>query len=401
MNGHDDPTASSTSVLRIMNERALFEQLLRHGPVSRPQLAAATGLSKPTISVALADLERVGVVRSVGLATGGAGRAAQLYEIHPQAGWVMAFDVGRSFVRVALATLTGETVVRRDVRSRARSAVGLLAQLAVLAQETAQEAGIAPDAVTYTVFGTPGTHDQATGALRLAPNLPGWNRPGSVDRLRAVTGSPFLVENDINLAALGEQAHGLGSDVDDFVFMSIGTGIGMGVVLGGRLHRGAQRAAGEISYLPFGESDPLAAGAVSRRRGLLESVASADAVVAVARRFGMGGRISAKRIFDAARAGDATARRVVEAEADHLAHALASVMAVLDPELVVLGGGIGAHGGELLVAPVRERLADLVPLRPPRIEASALGDDAVVLGALATGLRHARDLVFQRALAVD
>jgi predicted NBD/HSP70 family sugar kinase len=189
--------------------------------------------------------------------------------------------------------------------------------------------------------------------------------------------------------------------VANFVFVSIGTGVGMGIVIDGRLYRGAQGAAGEISYLPFGEADPLASTRGSRRRGLLETVASAGGVVAVARRLGMTGRITAKRVFDAARTGDETALQVVAIEADHVAHALASVVAVLDPELVVLGGGIGGHVGDVLARPVRERLRDLVPLKPPRIEVSALGDEAVVLGALATGLAAARERVLLRALSPD
>ncbi|HEY3140873.1 MAG TPA: ROK family protein [Acidimicrobiales bacterium] len=396
-----EATASTTSVMRVMNERAAFAQLLRHGPASRPELAAATGLSKPTIAVALADLERVGLIQAIGRRSGGAGRSAQVYTVHPTAGWALAIDVGRGFVRVALANLVGEIVVRRDERSQARSASALITQAESLVADVAAAADISPVDITYTVFGTPGIHDEQTGALVLAPNLPGWNHTGAVERLRKVTPSPFIVENDINLAALGEQARGLGAGVRNFVFLSIGTGIGMGVVIDGCLYRGSQRAAGEISYLPFGETDPLAAQPGSRRRGLLESVASADGMVEAARRRGMTGRLTAKRILEAARDGDETALAVVAKEADYLAHALASVIAVLDPELIVLGGGIGAHGSALLTEPVRERLHDLVVLRPPRIEVSALGDDAVVLGALATGLDRARDLLFDRAVAAQ
>ncbi|MEV4455903.1 ROK family protein [Microbispora sp. NPDC049633] len=127
-------------------------------------------------------------------------------------------------------------------------------------------------------------------------------------------------------------------------------------------------------------------------------MASADGVVAAAARLGMTAA-TAKEVFDAARRGDAAACAVVAAEADHVARALAGVIAVLDPELVVLGGGIGAQAGDLLAGPVAERLETLVALTPPRIEVSTLGADAVILGALAVGLSTARDLVFERAVA--
>ncbi|MCT9931400.1 ROK family transcriptional regulator [Planotetraspora sp. A-T 1434] len=388
-------TANTTSLLRVMNERAVFAEIFRLGKVSRPELAQATGLSKPTISVALADLERARLVRPVGLRTGNAGRAALLYEIRPQAGWVLAVDIGRAYVRLALADLVGEIVARRDEPSRAGSYDAVLDQLSGIAAELTTEAGLAPGDITLTVFGTPGIHDKETGALRVAPNLPGWEQAGAVERLADVIGSPYVLENDVDLAAVGEGAYGLGQGVSHFVFVSIGTGIGMGVVIDGKLYRGSQGAAGEISYMPVGEGDPL----INPGRGMFESVASADGVVATAERLGMAAS-TAKDVFDAARAGSETAKRVVAAEADHVAHALAGVTAVLDPELVVLGGGIGAQAGDLLIGPVSERLGSLVALRPPRIEASTLGADAVLLGALAFGLTTARDLVFERAVAM-
>jgi predicted NBD/HSP70 family sugar kinase len=210
---------------------------------------------------------------------------------------------------------------------------------------------------------------------------------------------PFAIENDIALAALGEQGYGLGAGLRHFVYVSIGTGIGMGIIVDGELYRGARGAAGEIAFLPMGETDPLANTPGTRRHGMFESVASAPGVVATAQRLGMEGPITAKRVFDEARDGDPIAVRAVAHETDHVARALAGVVALLDPELVVLGGGIGGHGADVLLGAVRDRLETITPLGPPRVEVSPLGDDAVVLGALATGLATARALVFDRAIA--
>src|SRR5690348_14170924 len=127
-----DETASTTSLLRVMNERAVFERIRELGPVSRPQLAVATRLSKPTISLALANLERYRLVRAVGHRTGNTGRAAQLYEMRPDAGSVIAIDVGRAWVRGALANLSGEVVARRSHPSQASSAKTLVAQISKL-----------------------------------------------------------------------------------------------------------------------------------------------------------------------------------------------------------------------------------------------------------------------------
>jgi predicted NBD/HSP70 family sugar kinase len=392
-----EETASTTSVMRVMNERAVFERIRLLGPVSRPQLAVATGLSKPTISLALADLERCGLVRHVGQRTGNSGRAALLYEMRPDAGWVIGVDVGRSWLRVALANLAGEVVLRRQERSQSREAKKLVAQIGDLVSSLAVEGGLSYDDVTYTVVGSPGVVDQGSGAMRLAPNLSGWSGPGVLEGLRERLGTSLAIENDINLAALGEQAHGLGKGVSNFVFVSVGTGIGMGLIIAGQLYRGARGAAGEIGFLPLGDADPAAEKEARRRDGPIESVASADAVVATARRLGMTGRLTAKHVFEAARQRDKTALVAVRVEAEHLARAVAAVTSVLDPELVVLGGGIGRNG-DLLIGPMERQLHKLLRMPPPPLMVSALGDDAVVLGALSIALARAREKVFARAM---
>jgi predicted NBD/HSP70 family sugar kinase len=393
-----EETASTASVMRVMNERAVFERIRLLGPVSRPQLAEATGLSKPTISLALVDLEQSGLVRHVGQRSGNSGRAALLYEMRPEAGWVVGVDVGRSWLRVALANLAGQVVRRREERSQSRDAKKLVAQIGSVVSALAGEAGLSDEDVTYTVIGSPGVVDERSGGMRLAANLSGWSGPGVLDALRERLGTSLAVENDINLAALGEQAHGVGKGVPNFVFISVGTGIGMGVVIDGQLHRGTRGAAGEIGFLPLAETQPEETN--KRLRGSLESVASADAIVANARRLGMRSALSAKQVFESARQNNKAALAAVRVEAEHLANAVAAVTAVIDPELVVLGGGIGRNG-DLLIAPMSRQLEKLLPLRPPPLMVSALGDDAVVLGALAIALARAREKVFSRAMLVS
>jgi predicted NBD/HSP70 family sugar kinase len=393
-----DETASTTSLLRVMNERAVFERIRQLGPVSRPQLAAATGLSKPTISLALADLERWKLVRPVGTRSGNTGRAALLYEVRPDAGWVIAVDVGRAWIRLALANLAGEVVARRTERSQASSAKTLVAQISRLVRALANDAGVGYKRITFTVLGSPGFVDRQSGTIRLAPNLAGWGEPGVLDALKEKLGTAFTVENDVKLATLGEQAQGQGKGIPNFVLVSVGTGIGMGIVIEGRLYRGWRGAAGEIGFLPLGADDDGAATTV-RRRGWLESVAAADGIVANAREHGLGARVTPKQVFDAARRGEAAALEVVRIEAEHLARAVAALTSVIDPELVVLGGGIGGNG-DLLIKPMEKRLRTLLRLPPPSIVVSSLGEDAVVSGALATALATAREKVFTSAVSV-
>src|SRR5258705_2312731 len=221
-----------------MNEKAVLAEIFRRGKVSRPELAQATGLSKPTVGVALSNLERAGLLRQVGQRAGPAGRSALLYEVRPQAGWVLAVDIGRAYVRIALADLIGTVVARKDEPSGGSRAASLLAQLTRMADELAIEAGITRDDITLALLGTPGIHDKATGALHLAPNLPGWDRPGAVDRLAAIAGPHYSVENDVDLAVIGEATYGLGRGVAHFVYVSVGTGSGLGPRTHGKLYRG-------------------------------------------------------------------------------------------------------------------------------------------------------------------
>jgi predicted NBD/HSP70 family sugar kinase len=213
----------------------------------------------------------------------------------------------------------------------------------------------------------------------MAANLPGWERPAVLRDLRRLLGDGTTIENDVDAATVAERDHGHGRDVSTFAFVSVGTGIGMGLVLDGKLHRGAHGAAGEIAFLPLGSEPEDTRDA--RRRGALETAASSAAVVRAARQAGIRAR-SARTVFDAAATGDATAREVVAAEASIVARALAAIVAVVDPELIVLGGGIGRAPG--FAEAVGAELARVSPVAP-EVRPSALGADVVVDGCLAVG----------------
>jgi predicted NBD/HSP70 family sugar kinase len=389
------------ALLRTINQRALLEHLRHVGTASRAELARRSGLSKPTVSEALAELEAAGLVRPAGSPPPARGRTPALYELDPTAAYVVGIDIGRAYVRIAAADLSGDVVARQDRRNRARSAATLVRAVADDAHEVVAGAGLSWADVAHTVVGSPGVFDPATGRLRHAPNLPGWSRPGLVDELRAELATSIAVENDVNLAAMGELAHGHGRAAPTFAYLSVGTGIGLGIVIDGALYRGAHGAAGEVAFLPLDGAGGQGPGGRpapdTRLRGILEEAASADAVVRAARELGVEHASSAKRVFAAARAGEAAARAVVRAEAERLALVVATVVAVVDPQLVVLGGGVGRNLDVL--RPVLEaRLRELVPLSAEVVE-SELGQDAVVLGAIAAALETARELVFRRAAA--
>src|SRR5579859_4505977 len=382
-------SAARPQLIRALNEQLLLGHIRHHGPCSRADLARLSGLSKPTVSLALATVEQAGLIREAGQRIGRPGRSALLYEIRPDAGFVLGLDVGAQYLRGALTDLAGEVRARSSARSRASGGRSRVEELVSLATGLCAEAGLALSEVTQTVIGSPGIYDARRNAMALAGHLPGWDRPAVLARLREVFGQALVVENDVDAAALAERASGHGREVDSFAFVSVGTGIGMGLVLGGRLHRGAHGAAGEIGYLPLANEES-GDERDARRRGTFEAAASAAGIVRAARRTGMRGPVSARHVFAAAGKGDARAAKVVADEALLVAKAICAVVTVADPDLVILGGGVGQAEGFLDA--VREHLRRLAPVQP-ELRVSALGPDAVVDGCLAAGLDRAWELV--------
>ena len=374
-------SAARPQHIRVMNEQLLLGHIRAAGELSRADLARTSSLAKNTVSQALTNLERAGLVRQSGVRTGVPGPAATLYRVNPEAGFVLGLDVGSHYLRGAITDLTGVVRARTSLRTRARGGAARVAELADLGGMLCAAAGIALADVSQTVLGSPGIYDPVRDALNLVGGLPGWDKPVVLRELRQAFGDTLVLENDVDAAALAEQAHGHGREVDSFAFVSIGTGIGMGLVIGGRLHRGAHGAAGEIGFLPI--ADGAAADAEdARRRGRLEVAASATGVVRAARRAGMQGPVSARAVFAAAARGDKRAAGVVADEAVLVANAICAIVAVADPDLVVLGGGIGQ--ADQFLELVATHVRDLAPVLP-ELRVSALGDDAVVDGCLAAG----------------
>ncbi|MEV5968027.1 ROK family transcriptional regulator [Kribbella sp. NPDC051952] len=388
-------SAARPQLIRAINEQVLLDHIRRSGPVSRTELARLSGLSKPTVSAALSTIERAGLVHATGQRTGVPGPAAQLYEVRPEAGFVLGLDVGREFLRGAVADLAGNVRSRMNLRTKAADATARIQELSDLAGTLAAEAGIKPEQLTQTVLGSPGVYDARLDALTLTGRLSGWDSPATLAALRDRFGPSLIIENDIDAAALAERVHGHGRDVDSFAFVSVGTGIGMGLVLDGKLRHGSHGVAGEIGYLPFTEgsgSDPRDA----RKRGGFDASASAAAVVRAARRAGVRAS-SAEKVFAAAARGDAVAAAVVAEEALLVAKAICTVITVVDPELIVLGGGIGQAAGFLEA--VIGQLRHLAPVLPD-VQASVLGADSVVAGCIAAGLDQAWNQLVARSPAI-
>ena len=384
-------TPALPPLLKHLNERTVLETIRAGAPISRAEISRRAGISKPTVSLALQSLREAGLVREATSEPAGPRYGAVFFEPVPEAALVLGLDVGGRFLRGAICDLRGDVRARLDVEIEGADFDRVLAQIADLRTRLVAATGLDESLLNDAVVGVPGVVDSERRRIALATSVAGLEGDSFRDHLERLLDVPIWLENDVNLAALGEHWQGVAQGVDDFLFLSIGTGMGAGLVLRGDLHRGHNGAAGEVDFALVGlaqDVDPCA-GAVS---------AFAAKLVAE-RRVGtsIGPPFDAREIFAAARAGDAVAREVVEEVARRIALHIVPVAAVTDVSLVVLGGGLGANG-DLLLGPVRERLGGWIPY-PPRIEVSSLGEAAVLTGALAFGLRRALDDVVERRAA--
>lgn len=362
-----------------------MERLLRDGAASRASLSRSTGLSKQTISEVMLVLAERGWVKESGVISGGVGRTAVRYAIDASAGFALGLDLGASTLRGVLSDIAGTIVAQHELPADGRG--GQLPAQARALKAILLEAADAPtDRVQVATVATPGVMNPQ-GKLELAPNLPGLDEIDIAGELRAALECQVMFENDVNAAALGEYWEA-GENADGhFAFVSIGTGVGLGILVGGELLRGSTLAAGEIGYLPLG-GDPFTPR--SLEQGALESSIGASGILE--RYSALGGSAETVRdIFDRLDSGDVAAQQTIDETARIAALVVLTITSVIDPDRVVLGGNIGGRP-ELV-----QRVAELMPSvqrRPIRVEASRLGARATVLGAAAMSLGQMHNSLF-------
>ncbi len=387
-----------------MNSALVLRTIREGGPLSRAQLARATGLSKPTVNEVADALLRAGYV-SENVADGQAeprrpGPRGRLLSFRADLGHVLGVDIGGNKILVLVADLAGR-IVGSDRRrtAGARSADSVLRRVRGAADAALAKAEVDRRDLRAVAVGTPGVVD-AEGRVTLAPQLGGWEQIRLAERLGREFACPVLVENETHLSLLAERWRGAAQGVDNAVFVQIGIGIGAGILIGGELYRGAAGAAGEIGYLPLDDSNGEARDGLGPFEHAAGGMAFARLGREAARRPGgalllelAGGdpvAIDAQVVFDAARRGDPAAAEIVETLTLRLARGVAAVSAVLNPTSVIIGGGV-SRAGAALVEPLERHLKELVPV-PPDLVLSSLGDEAVALG----GVRRAVQSVDER-----
>ncbi len=389
--------ASGTSMLRLLSGQRIADALFAAHPgrMSRAEIARATGLSKPTVSALMADLESVGLVRLAEGSTrsGSIGRPAAPYELVPSARHCVVADVGATTLRVGLADLLGNIVAEAVVET-GPDAPSALERLIQAVSPMLEAAGSPCHAVCV---GVPGIYRPELDRVEQSLSLPGFDDVAVARLLGDEFGAPVFVENDVNLAALGELT--CLDDEDgggDFAAVFAGTGIGLGLVVGGELYRGGTGSAGELGSLVVAMPE-LDAAPVT-----LEDVASAPSI---RKRLGQAieeGQESAldlsadvAEIFAAARHNDSAAAAVFREVVDAMAFAASHLCLIADPTRIVFGGPVGAD--QRFVEAVRVRLDNLVTVTPA-LMASSLGERATLIGAASVSQRHVRESLISEVL---
>jgi glucokinase len=292
--------------------------------------------------------------------------------------FIAGIDLGASNVRVVLCDEDGEVAARRDAPFGGGPPEPALQSMRRTIDDLARSIW-ASARVAAIGIALPGTVDPERGLVATPANLPGWGNVTLTDVL-AADGIPVAAENDANAAAVGEGWLGAAREAKDYIFIALGTGIGAGLVLGGKLHHGAHLMAGEVAFAPMTREQLGTPGWDHN----LEALVGGRAMAAKAKDL-LGDRGTPAALFAAAWGGDERAVACVREMQEHLAMAIAAMCALADPQLVVVGGGVAAAQGERLVSPVRDMVQRVLPVRIPLV-LSALGRDAQVLGAVRLAL---------------
>ncbi len=381
------------SYLREINERLVLDTLRTHRATHAAEIARLIGLSKPTTADILRTLMDSKLVKEYAPGEDDSKRARSIFEAVSDVKVALGIDIGSHYIRAAVGDLNLEMRAQASVAVKSLKLSDLISVMQQAVKEVLCESGYSLKDVASIVVGTPGVIDHATGIISIAGTISSLDGVNLAELINKEFGLRPTLENDINLVTVGEQMKGHGKNCENFAVLSVGSGLGSGLVLNGKLHRGHHGAAGEIFYIPFGDprdihrsgTNPSGDRIAEITRGLAQDFNSTSLVEPY----------NTIDILKAAKDGDGLSRAVIELEAERIALYIAAISAVSDVELVILSGGIGSQAA-FFMKPIKKLVSEILPF-PPRIEVSALGNTGVLIGALEIATAQACDRVFQNA----
>lgn len=380
--------AGTPQYIRNLNENLIMDALITQGTMSRADISRQTGLSKPTVSLAVEHLIDRNLVREMGPADNAQGRKATLIRFNETAYYVCGIDIGATRIRIALSDLNGEIIAYRTYPmvvqgAYERAEATMLELLRSHMNELLDENHLNWDQIQCIGFGIPGVVLPDSGRInRIVDPLAGLEEAFSLESLSGAFPCEVILENDVNLAALGEYRSGAAAGYPLFVFFSIGTGTGAGIMVHGQLLRGLGGLTGEIAEMLVDDG----------RR--LEEVLSADGLMQLAKDYldqhvvadDLHRHLTPEKLFEAARSGEVEALDILQQYSQKIASALRQISVVLAPDLIVLGGGVGGNG-DVLLPLLRQIISEQFPVQPQLI-CSKLGEQAVVTGAIQVAIQQ-------------
>ncbi len=368
--------------MRGINRSAVLEIIRRESPIARTTIARRLGISLPTVMRIVDKLSDEGFVRPHGETEWSGGRRRPLLEFNSHGNIVLGVDMGGTKLYGALSEISGRIIAEAEVDRQGAAGEDCYRLLTGLIDDLLACPELRGRRVRGIGVGAPGITQHREGIVKWAFAL-NWKDFPLKDRLHKRYKLPITVDNDVNLAALGELWFGAGQDAQNMVLITIGAGIGAGIIIDGTLYRGSSEASGEIGHMIPGREF---LGKSYEDFGVLESVASATGMLKRIPKNVAAGNPSARHIFEAASKGQAWARGILEDVVDYLAIAIGNLTVLLDPELIVVGGDLTPYAVSLTEA-VSKRMQGAIPSRP-RLQVSNLGLRATVMGAIVTVLHN-------------
>ncbi len=397
MLNQNKPT-SPPNLMRELNKALVLNVIREERLISRADIAKRTRLSRSTISIIVNELLETEFIRERGVGKSRGGRRPILLEFNPRAGFVVGLDMGATHLLTVVADLGATRLITLEESFSVEAGPDSgLSQATQMVETALERVGIERRRVFGVGVAVPGPVDYAAGMVVSPPIMPGWDRVPIRDQLQEALNLPVYLDNDANLGALGEHAYGVGKHVSNLAYVKVATGIGCGLIIDGRIYHGQRGSAGEIGHLTIDENGPPCR---CGNFGCLESMASAEAIAQRAEAAVRAGqktclsqyqrRLTVTDVAQAALKGDALSRQLFEEAGRHIGVALAGLINLFNPGLIVIGGGL-AEVGDLLFDPV-QRTVDVRAMAgavaDTRIVPSQLGRETIAIGAVALVLRQ-------------
>ena len=375
-------------MLRDLNLRTVLQLLRVHQPCSCSDLARYSGLSVPTVASSVGRLEEIGLAKRLGKGLSSGGRPPHLLRFNETYGYVAGIDIMGSLIRVGIADLSGQLLGESegDIGDRLWP-MAVVERIVSMVATLREELRIPAKRLLAAGVAAPGITDVAAGLVVSVPSMPGWENVPLERLLAEKLGVPVTVENDVNLAALGEHSYGIAQGERNFVFVHVGRGVGAGLIINGQVHHGPEWTAGEIGYLlVFGKLQPVRKSQVGALEAAIGTCGIERQWRELVAQHGLAGleQLSGTEILDRAASGDPLAQQIVDKTSDYLAMVCSYLSLILNCSLIVFGGELGVHPTLLQATSARLEEHDFAH---PRLAITQLGTKAELRGALRLALQ--------------